>query len=286
MTLHTPLNDLLGNINIDKRKMNVIYTFFNMERIKSSGNLQGPYIWKSIENEGEVFACISRSEKIRQEIIRLVRPHYLPGSLLKWITNDDRQCCWISKKLPPIVHEIFSNIPTWISDRDRIVTAIDYWDEILEKKENTIRRIEDNWRSQLTKDARFEPLKGKHEVEKRAFILKWLSENIPTRWGYVDAFTSHTDMLIHFDSFFLRDDQIEKAIRSTQDAFTQRQYRDKLEKSGKKQFNFVFSKETNTQLDSLAHQYNMSRTQVLAHLIRMETEMNQYLTNSERSPQL
>ncbi|MBS4152167.1 hypothetical protein [Stutzerimonas balearica] len=194
-----------------------------------------------------------------------------------WIADDERQTRWLAPKIKEMTQlgEIW-DVPR-LKGKDLLLGAIDLWEVSISVKNTALRNLSNDWGRHIRKDAHLKWFEDTKEgADRRKFAWEWIQKDKQLTWFRTPCFSSHTDLLIFFDSADLREREIKEISQSVRRSWNRQRYLEKLE-GKKKQYNFILSMETIELLDELAKTNGLKRPQILERLIIAEAEQGTYL---------
>lgn len=216
---------------------------------------------------------------ILPQIINNYPINFIDYRCFDWINNNTRQVRYLLKKLQPI-HKPPINIEQLVEQAskfkpDQIVAAIDYESDTLQNKTLIIEKLKSEW-IELTKTDKALLWFTKGEIEEKLeFAWEWIKERIENIEAICQKPENHEQLLILFDS--INHTHLEKLlfIDTIRRRWTQKKYRENLK--DKKQCNFLLTKKAISGLDKIAKKYEISRTQALEILLRMEATKDSHI---------
>lgn len=196
-----------------------------------------------------------------------------------WINDSARQVRYLLSKLQP-THKPPINIEQLVEQAsnfkpDQIVAAIDYESDTLQNKILIIEKLKAEW-IELTKTDKALLWFKKGEIEdKLDFAWEWVKSRIENIESTCQKPEDYEQLLILFDN--INHTHLEKLlfIDTIRRRWTQKKYRENLK--NKKQCNFLLTKKAISELDKIAKKYELSRTQALEILLRMEATKDSHI---------
>ncbi|MGO4281559.1 ribbon-helix-helix domain-containing protein [Cupriavidus sp. RAF20_2] len=197
-----------------------------------------------------------------------------------WVGTDNRQLCWLIDYIHNLLRIRIPDAEARFSKRDYFICLIDLVLASLLDKQNYLTRLHQSWLRHL-RDTSY---------------LNWFSDDDePGRcdfaWQVLDARMQYTlldsiqlDPVIgqefrkypggvglkcYFDSLQVSDYEKQNHVGHIKKLWSQRKYREKLEKNKIRQRNFVLPDATIKSLDKLAKGLGVSRTEALERLIEL-----------------
>lgn len=263
------LSKILGDNSRNPRLDNWLWLY-----LPCIGAAQYDYMSLNKRTMRDIIANNIVSTKISPQILLdAARDSLIPENLLAWITDSKRQHEWIKSKLSQMN---ISGIPMpqSLEGREHILALIDTLN-VNFKSEFIAKNIQKAWIEQLRKDEQLEWIKEKDEREACAYIWDWMYKNHPSRLGGHTEPTDHQGMLIFFDSVHMTELEKKQCISLARKNWRQNNRR--KEPNGKKQYNFILSDRAINRLDELCNKHEISRTQAIEILLKMEQEKGLYI---------
>lgn len=193
---------------------------------------------------------------------------FIRESEFDWIGDDARKlrlCVnWVQANLGVFVPDAQARF----GDRDYLICIFDTLaPPILEKQQN-LSDLKSSWEIYSSQTFYLGWFKSDDEGERCKFAWECLSKRPSLRWkmGF-SQFSNATDVQFFFDNLAASDDEKRSHVDHVKKLWSQKKYRERQDRKNVKQYNFVFTGDTNRDLNKLAKQLGVSRTEVLVQLI-------------------
>lgn len=238
-------------LNFRSNGFNVSYQEFNKDYVEN------------LKNKNMVLGQITGQYEI----------NFIDERHFDWIADNARQTKFLLKKieesnmLPVNFEQLLGQVSNNLSDH--ITAAIDYSAGTLNLKIQFLDILKTSWEEITQTDKALNWFNKGDSADKINFAWEWIIDSVDGIQKNCAQPKNHYELLIIFD--FLDHTHIEKLffINSMRKIWTQRKYRENLQ--DKKQYNFVLTKKAIAGLDKIAKKYEISRTQALEILLRMES---------------
>ncbi|WP_278420103.1 hypothetical protein [Stutzerimonas kunmingensis] len=198
--------------------------------------------------------------------------HIIDHTELTWMINEKRQNAWIINQLIKFIPNIPK--PKTTSAFQSILYQIDTWSIPKEAKIDEINKLKHKWLKQISRDKVFKWFEGKDEKTKieatHDIVIKQLSY-FPSEYIPLETID---DVILFFDRIDANTHEHDLLIRKIKARWSQNNYRKKT--LGKKQYNFVLSKQAIESLDRLSEKHSKKRTEILELIIRLEQQDGLY----------
>lgn len=226
--------------------------------------------------EEEILSVLERSPHLRRKDIQWeMDAQLLPDEQFSWVTEDERQICWLQDYLPR-KRWGFPGRLMHLTGRELLIARLDTWDADLAEKAELAEDLQRRWNEHAARDSDFEWfLDAKDGKARCRYAGKWLAENYPTFGGGAGRVDSYQSLVMFFDRERLEPKKQQKVIKGIKGAWSRRQYDER--NAGSKQLNVVVPLEVLSQLDQLVKEHGMSRAKIVAKLIDREKELGLYL---------
>lgn len=195
-----------------------------------------------------------------------------------WVTDDVRQLNWLINSLHSALNFEITDARARFSDREYFICLIDLVMLPIADKRTYLLQQQQSWARHLRNTSYLNWLGDNVDPERNAFSWKILESRIilapmVSQWSNPDIWKQKGGMGLkcYFDTLQISDYEKKSHIDHIRKLWSQRKYREKLEKNKVRQRNFVLSDTTMADLDKLAKKLGTSRTEALERLIEMTT---------------
>lgn len=217
------------------------------------------------------------------DLISRIRPErdrfLLRDDLLAWIAKDERQYHWLLPQIDEITGRILPTRLAHLTGRSELIAMLDVWQVNIEEKADEVRHLHELWRRHIALDSQFEWFADKKEGSKRCVCAwEWLAKNHLSPRSRQLPISNHKELLIFFDQAQLGPHEQKAMIQEIKNRWHRQQFDER--NADKKQVNVMLSKAVVDQLDMLAKQNGVKRSQVIETLVKMEVEAGTYLTGA------
>lgn len=272
--IHDDLDELFGGIlsGISPQRLQICVCLYlaKCTTIPVDPNRCGDYAYRD-----ELARVFSRNAALLDATKTFIANNVAEESHLTWLKEDRRQTEWVYNR---ILKTQQNTVPLFnaLTGRERALALIDMTIcSNLTEKITGIQQTAFEWDYHLQNNHLFRWFADDKEgSERRKFATEYLRKK-----GYpsIDKLEKMEDVYIFFDRGIFDRNFINDQIRLISTAWRAQKRRNGLQKKGKEQYNFVLSDNTNRHLNVLAKRYDLSRTDVLELLVKLEAETGVHL---------
>lgn len=166
-----------------------------------------------------------------------------------------------------------------LSERECTIATLDLPDPSKAIHQEELRKILSNLQEITKDDSIFNWFKGDQSLEKvslaKSILDKEKTEPLLTPSSKAPEIKTPIDLIEYFDGFPHTKDSKQLFVNNVKKKWSQKKYREK--NSTKKQKNFLLSEVTIKRLEKIAKMHDISQTQALEILIRMESKEKKYI---------
>lgn len=269
------LTKLLGNEKTNTRSD--IWLWLHLT-LQEEANLD-PDSCNGLTMRSEIISYLRKSNYLPHQINADKDRYLLPDSVLNWITEDERQCHWLEKRLLARDNSRLTSRLVHLRGKNLIIANIDIWDIDLSTKEVEIKKLRIDWFRHIAKDINFEWFTDKKEGNRRCECAReWLEKNKHTKFTQLPIISNYNELLMHFDNEY-PDTIVQKTIiGKIKKQWNKKQFDERTPEKG--QYNFRLEKLVVAQLDTLAKKQGIKRAQILETLITREYEASEGSTDN------
>lgn len=187
-----------------------------------------------------------------------------------WVDSDDRQLCWLIDSIHRSLRFRVPDAEARLSRRDYFICLIDLIFSSVLFKRNYISSLHQSWLRHLEETSYLKWFDSNDEMARCDFAWQILDSRLSSIVGQeFKKYQGNTGLKCYFDSLNVTDYEKRSHVDYIKKLWSQRKYREKLEKNNVRQRNFVLSDVTIKSLDKLAKGLDVSRTEVLERLIEL-----------------
>lgn len=263
------LTKLLGN---EKNNIRTDIWLWLHLTLQEKADLE-PNSCNGLTMRSEIISYLRNSTYLITQINADKDRYLLPASVLNWITEDERQCHWLEKRLLTRHDLGLTKELVHLQGKNLIIAHIDIWNIDLPAKETEIRKLRTDWFSHISKDINFEWFTHKKEGDQRcACAREWLEKHKQPNFTQLPTISNYNDLLMHFDDEY-PDSIVQKAIiEKIRRKWNKKQFNERTPE--KDQYNLRLDKLVVEKLDALVKKRGIKRTQIIETLILKEYETN------------
>lgn len=261
----------LGGIETDKRFTNWLWLY--LKNLIPSSNLGD---FGSFFTRDRMAEAITSHNGIRQKIESERGLYLVPKESLNWITNDKRQCHWVTRKVAERNGPLHITGTTSLTYRDLAIATIDIWSIPFAEKLSAVIAIASEWNAQEKADKIFEWFYGQDERAKLELAWKMASNSHQLLTIHQTPWHETADMIVAMDTWLPSFADKKLFIDSIKKRWSQNKHRAKT--TGKKQCNFILSEKAIDRLQKLADRHELKRAHILEILLQMEEEKGIYIS--------
>lgn len=230
---------------------------------------------------GDIKAELGQLLKKNKVIIPMLRAGrcFTQDADFDWITDNARQLYWLINALHSALKFEIGDARARFSSRDYYICLVDLVMQPIADKLHYIKQQQQLWAGHLRSTSYLDWFSDDIDEERHAFSWKALESRLAPampffRWGDADTWRQKggVGLKCFFDSLRISDHEKKSHVDHIRKLWSQRKYREKLEKNKVRQRNFVLSDTTMADLDKLAKQLGISRTETLERLIELATK--------------
>jgi len=187
-----------------------------------------------------------------------------------WVSMDDRQLDWLIKHAQLWLKIKIPDAEARLNKRDYFICLIDLaFLPILEKR-NYLSALHQSWLSHLKDTSYLNWFFGDDEMARCDFAWQILDSRLGSMIGQeFKKYPGGAGVKCYFDSLQASEYEKRNHIDHIKKLWSQKKYREKLEKNKVRQRNFVLADATIKSLDKLARELGVSRTEALERLIEL-----------------
>ncbi|NKF94859.1 hypothetical protein GO290_01930 [Ralstonia solanacearum] len=197
-----------------------------------------------------------------------------------WINKDIRQLNWLIDHVTKGLNLDIPDARAKFSDRDYFICLIDLIALPVVDKRHYLSGLHRSWMDHLKNTSYLNWFSGDDEPERCDFSWKILDSRLkstlldsiqldPIVGQEFRKYPGGVGLKCYFDSLQASDYEKKSHVDHIKKLWSQKKYREKLEKNKVRQRNFVLSDATMKNLDKLAKGLGMSRTEALERLITL-----------------
>lgn len=289
LTTNHRLYEILNIRQVDLRKERWLWFF----SIAKGFNLS-PELFNHPEHLDVLAQTLEQNPAWYNEVLQWQSTQLVPDEFLSFIDEKNkRQICWLvtalSQELSSQVHRDTCwqpyQLPANLSELDRFLVALDCWPASLQvqTKRRALEKYQREWNEKIGKEEQlFKWFTGKEEAVRCRCAWEWLREKNPHFTKSLAPFTDREALLSYFDLQPPNDAQRQLDVEAIKRRMNQRKYRERQEKDGKRQCNFVLSSKAIDTLDTLAQKHGLERPAILEILLQGEADKGLYIEDKLR----
>ncbi|MPV64359.1 hypothetical protein [Burkholderia sp. BE17] len=187
-----------------------------------------------------------------------------------WIDSDDRQLYWLIDHIHNFLGIRVPDAEARLSRRDYFICLMDVTLLPVLDKRNYLSRLHQAWLMHLKDTPYLNWFSGDDEIARCDFAWQIIDSRLGSMIGQeFKKYQGGAGVKCYFDSLQASEYEKRSHVDHIKKLWGQRKYREKLEKNKVRQRNFVLSDVTIKNLDKLAKELHVSRTEALERLIEL-----------------
>jgi hypothetical protein len=227
---------------------------------------------KSLILDGDIDAELEQLLKLHTASI----PNLQKGQFVNqiedfdWVGSDDRQLCWLIDCIHRSLRFRVPDAEARFSRRDYFICLMDLALSSVLVKRNYVSSLHQSWLRHLTETSYLKWFGSNEEMARCDFSWQILDSRMSSMFGQeFKKYPGSTGLKCYFDSLQVSEYEKRNHVDHIKKLWSQKKYREKLEKNKVRQRNFVLSDATIKSLDKLAKGLEVSRTEALERLIEL-----------------
>lgn len=261
---NSPLHELCPQWTTDDRAIAWLFTFANNEL------------------DAKLRPCESANFEQLKKLVCHIRHHgfdrveqqkskdFINKSVFDWIDNKGRQPVWLLKKAEQIWPTVLPEVKL-LEPKKWLIALIDYHGHNVSDHLNSVTRLKSEWAQQQVKDSQLSWYAGAGKEKQRCEIAwHWYYEKNPLSISHIPKFSKADDVFSYLDETNLRHDEKLYHLEQIKKRFKTEEV--KASRHNKKQTNISLSDHARRQLDALASENRMTKTELIEHLILKAAE--------------
>ncbi|TDJ75141.1 hypothetical protein E2H86_18360 [Pseudomonas putida] len=225
---------------------------------------------------------LKRNTRLLGRIDRDKDRFMVPIDYIKWIDGGPRQYQWLLRRIEDLTDlRPLRGVPqglVHLTGRNHLIALLDLWDIDIAKKADKIEHLRKEWLGHKASDSDFEWFEDKKDGARRCQCAwEWLEKNHKPLPDEQLPIRDHTALLMYFDKATISRTEQKLIIKEIKKRWSRKQFGERND--DKKQVNVWLSKTVIALLDGLAEKHNLKRSDVLEHLIKIESESSACLAD-------
>ncbi|MGZ2744444.1 hypothetical protein [Burkholderia stagnalis] len=244
---------------------------------------------KSLIEDGDIDTELEQLLKQRATFISTVRRgrHFNQIEEFDWVSLDYRQLYWMIRRIHNWLGISVPEAEARLSKRDYLICLMDLAPLSTLDKKNYLSRLHQSWLTHLKDTSHLNWFSGDDEIARCDFAWQIIDSRLGTMIGQeFKKYPGSTGVKCYFDSLLVSEYEKKSHVDHVKKLWGQRKYREKLEKNKVRQRNFVLSDVTIKNLDKLAKELRVSRTEALERLIELAAKHGMPSAPAWHSPTL